>query len=48
MPKIVESLDGVEDNLEGNQKTIVFLGKLVGKLEAHFIEMDVRRKLEKR
>ena len=31
-----------------NEKTVLFLEKLALKLEQHFMEMDVRRKLEKR
>ena len=31
-----------------NEKTTKFLEKLVDKLEGHFLQMDVKKKLEKR
>ena len=31
-----------------NEKTVVFLEKLVDKLEDHFMTMDVKKKLDKR
>jgi hypothetical protein len=38
----------VEDEVEINEKTVIFLDKLAFKLEDHFYQMDVKKKLDKR
>mmetsp|Transcript_9282 Transcript_9282/g.8730 ORF Transcript_9282/g.8730 Transcript_9282/m.8730 type:complete len:117 (-) Transcript_9282:212-562(-) len=46
--EVQANLDEVDDKLAKNEKTLLFLEKLANKLELHFIEMDCRKKLEKR
>ena len=38
----------MEDAVDLNERTVAFLEKLGDKLEEHFLQMDVKRKLEKR
>ncbi|CDW88775.1 UNKNOWN [Stylonychia lemnae] len=45
---ILDNLDNVEDNVDLNEKSVVFLEKLADKLEDHFLSMDVKKKLDKR
>ena len=42
------SLFSIEDNVDLNEKSVVFLEKLAEKLEDHFLSMDVKKKLDKR
>lgn len=43
-----DKLEVVEEQTQLNEKTVVFLEKLMDKLEDHFMNMDVKKKLEKR
>ena len=45
---IKEYLGQEEDNADLNEKTVAFLEKLLEKLEDHFLQMDVKKKLDKR
>jgi hypothetical protein len=38
----------IEEETAINEKTVVFLEKLVEKLEDHFMNMEVKKKLDKR
>eukprot|EP00347_Sterkiella_histriomuscorum_P007817 403347449 len=46
--EIKREITKVEDNVDLNEKSVVFLEKLADKLEDHFLSMDVKKKLDKR
>lgn len=41
-------LEQIEEQASLNERTVTFLEKLMDKLEEHFMQMDVKKKLEKR
>jgi len=43
-----EKIGEIEESVNLNERTVTFLEKLVDKLEEHFVNMDVKRKLDKR
>ena len=46
--EVNQSLEAVEEQASLNERTVTFLEKLIDKLEEHFLQMDVKKKLEKR
>lgn len=46
--QVLQNMEEVDEQLLSNEKTVVFLEKLASKLEQQFIDMNVRKKIEKR